>query len=57
MEETTEKQKKKIVNKVYPYMTEINEFLNSFGDNPLSHEAILIGNLAELVSEIQITMD
>jgi hypothetical protein len=55
MEETSEKQKKKIVKTVGPYMVEINKFLDSFGDDALSHEAILLGNLAELVSELQIT--
>jgi hypothetical protein len=55
MEETSEKQKKKIVKTVWPYMVEINKFLDSFGDEALSHEAMLLGNLAELVSELQIT--
>ncbi|HEY8784220.1 MAG TPA: hypothetical protein VIM16_21510 [Mucilaginibacter sp.] len=54
MEETSEKQKKKLIKTVYPYMIEINEFLDSLGDEPLGHEAILLGNLAELVSELQI---
>jgi hypothetical protein len=55
MEETSEKQKLKLLTVVNPYITGINEFLDSFGDEPLSHEAILLGNLAELVSELQIT--
>jgi len=55
MEETSEKQKKKIIKTVWPYMVEINKFLDSFGDEALSHEAMLLGNLAELVSELQIT--
>jgi hypothetical protein len=54
MEETSEKQKKKLVKTVWPYMVGINEFLDSFGDEPLSHEAILLGNLAELISELQV---
>ena len=54
MEETSEKQKKKLVKTVWPYLVQINDFLDSFGDEPLSHEAILFGNLAELVSELQI---
>lgn len=57
MEETSEKQKKNLVKRVYPFMSEINRFLDSFGDEPLSHEAILLGNLAELVSELQIEMN
>lgn len=52
LEETSEKQKKKLVKTVGPYMVEINQFLDLFGDEPLSHEAILLGNLAELVSEL-----
>jgi hypothetical protein len=54
VEETSQKQKQKLVKTVWPYMVEINSFLDSFGDEPLSHEAILMGNLAELVSELQI---
>jgi len=54
MEETSEKQKKKLVKTVWPYMIEINQFLDSFGDEALSHEAILLGNLAELISELSI---
>jgi hypothetical protein len=54
MEETSEKLKKKLIKTVYPYMVEINKFLDSFGDEPLSHEATLLGNLAELVSELQV---
>jgi hypothetical protein len=52
LEETSERQKKILVNKVKPYMTEINSFLDSFGDEAQSHEAMLLGNLAELISEI-----
>jgi hypothetical protein len=54
VEETSERQKKKLINTVYPFINEINEFLDSFKDEPLSEEAILIGNLAELVSELKI---
>jgi hypothetical protein len=52
IEETSEKQKNKLVNSIYPLMREINEFLDSFQDSPLTNEAILLGNLAELVSEL-----
>jgi hypothetical protein len=52
IEETGEKQKKKLIKLVYPFMIEINEFLDSFGDEALSNEAVLLGNLAELVSEL-----
>ena len=54
MEETSQKQKVKLLNTVNPLMNTINQFLDSFGDEPLSHEAILLGNLAELISELQI---
>lgn len=52
VEESTEKQKRHLVKTVAPYMAEINNFLDSFGEQPLSDEAILLGNLAELVSEL-----
>jgi hypothetical protein len=55
MEETSARQKANLINAVYPHMVSINKFLDSFGDEPLSHEAILLGNLAELTSELQIT--
>jgi len=54
MEETSEKQKRKLIKTVWPYLVEINDFLDSFGDEPLSYEACLLGNLAELVNELQI---
>jgi len=54
MEEISETQKKKLIKAVWPFMAEINDFLNSFGDEPLNYEACLLGNLAELVSELQI---
>jgi hypothetical protein len=47
-------QKIKIIKTVEPLMHEINHYLDSFKDSPLSEEAILIGNLAELVSELMI---
>jgi hypothetical protein len=46
--------KRKLLNAVTPLMPEINGYLDSFGDRPFSEEAILIGNLAELVSELQL---
>jgi len=54
IEKTTKREKKKLIEEVGPYMKEINEFLESFEDKPLSEEAIMIGNLAELVSELEI---
>jgi len=52
VDEATEKEKKRLVKTVAPYTPEINKFLDSFGDGVLSDEAILFGNLAELVSEL-----
>jgi hypothetical protein len=54
IEETGEKQKRKLIKTIEPYLREINEFLDSFQDNPLSDEAILLGNLAEFISELQV---
>ena len=56
VEETSERQKKKLIKSVDPFMNEINKFLDSFEDQPLSEEAILMGNLAELVSELKLTI-
>jgi hypothetical protein len=53
IEKTGEKQKKKLISAVDPLMKEINEFLDSFKEQPLSEEAMLLGNLAELVSELK----
>ncbi|WP_295793191.1 hypothetical protein [Mucilaginibacter sp.] len=52
VDEATEKEKKRLVKRVAPYMPEINKFLDSFEDGVLSDEALLFGNLAELVSEL-----
>jgi hypothetical protein len=52
IEEATQQQKKQLIKKVEPLFNEINCFLESFNDRPLSYEAILLGNLAELVSEL-----
>lgn len=54
IEEASDEQKKKLIYRVSPYMDDINDFLNSFQDQPLSEEAILIQNLAELVSELAV---
>jgi len=47
------KKKKELIDIVSPLFPEINAFLDSFGDSPLSEEATLVGNLAELVAEWQ----
>jgi hypothetical protein len=44
---------KKLIEQVSPYMKDINSFLDSFKDQPLTEEAALIGYLAELVTELQ----
>ncbi len=46
----TQKKKDELINSVTPFMEDINYFLNSFKDELLTEEAILINNLAELVS-------
>jgi hypothetical protein len=52
IDKTSKSELGKLVKIVVPKMDLINDYLNSFGDEPLPHEATLIGNLAELVSEI-----
>lgn len=42
-----------LTNFIDSYISEINQFLDNFGDAPLSHEAMLMGNLAELSDEIK----
>jgi hypothetical protein len=54
VEGMTSKKIKQLIASVDPYMNDINNFLNSFKDTPLSEEATLIGNLAELVSELKV---
>jgi len=46
------KKKKELIDAVKPLFSDINSHINSFGDTPLTEEAMLIGNLAELVSEL-----
>jgi hypothetical protein len=46
------KKKNELVHIVSPLLNDINNYLSSFEDRPLSEEAILIGNLAELVTEL-----
>jgi hypothetical protein len=46
---------KKLIKQVSPYMKDINTFLDSFKYQPLTEEATLIENLAELVSELEVT--
>ena len=54
---TTNQQKIDLIATVYPLMDDINKFLDSFEDKPPTDEAIRIGDLAQLVSELKIEMD
>jgi hypothetical protein len=47
-------EKIKLINSVQPFFDEINSYLDSFKDIPLNEEAMLLGELAELVSELKI---
>jgi len=53
-EKTGKKKKLELMKAVAPLMPEINRFLDSFKKEPMPEEAMLIGNLAELVSEWQV---
>lgn len=48
------KQIKQLIESVDPYMSDINNYLNSFKEQPLSEEATLMRNLAELVTELKV---
>ncbi len=54
IKKTGERQKKSLISTVEPLIEEINVFLDSFDDRPLNEEAMLLGNLAELVSELKV---
>lgn len=54
IESLSKKKKMQLIESVDPYMSEINNYLSSFEQQPLSEEATLIGNLAELVTELKI---
>jgi len=54
IEEMDKREKLKLIQLVRPFFGEIRIYLDSFKDRPLSEEAILIGELAELVSELEI---
>lgn len=54
IEEMDGKEKLKLINSVQPFFDEIRIYLDSFKEIPLSEEAMLIGELAELVSELKI---
>lgn len=48
------KEKKELIAIVSPLFADINKFLDSFGDDPLNNEAIVIGSLAEFVCELSL---
>jgi len=52
--EMSESEKSTLIRAVKPLFADINTFLNSFKEEPLSEEAVSIGELAELVSELLI---
>ena len=43
-----------MVTMIYALMGEINAYLDSFDSSPLNEEAIVLGKLAELVTELKI---
>jgi hypothetical protein len=45
-----------LVKTVSPYFTEINQYLDSFGNRPLPEHAILLGTLAECATEAQLIL-
>jgi hypothetical protein len=52
IESISTKEKEELVNIVSPLFHDINSYLSSFEGRTLSEEAILVGNLAELVTEL-----
>ncbi len=48
-------EKKELIDLVEPLMAEINLYLDGYGNQPLPNEAMLIGNLAELVAELSVS--
>lgn len=53
-ERLSKKKKQELLDVVGPLLPEINIYLDSFVDKPLSDEAILIGALAEFVCELPV---
>lgn len=54
MQKTSKKKKQELISIVNPLLPQINVFLDSFGNEPLSDEAILLGDLAQLVCELNL---
>lgn len=54
IESLSNKRKKQLIESVNPFMKEINAYLASFGENLPTEEATMVGDLAQLVTELQI---
>jgi hypothetical protein len=52
LESLTEEEVNNFINIMAPLINLVDTYLDSFGDEPLSDAAILIGNLGELYAEI-----
>lgn len=50
----THAEKRELIDIVWPLMSEINKYLDSFERRPVPEAATLIGSLAELVSELKV---
>jgi hypothetical protein len=48
------REKQELITIVSPLFPDIDSFLDSFGENPLNDEAIVIGSLAEFVCELSL---
>ena len=57
IESAKEEDLRRIVDMVFPKMRVINEYLDGFYGKTMPDEAILIGNLAQLVDEINLKYD
>ena len=50
----SKKKKKELINAVYPFIENINKYLDSFKNDRLSDEAIKFGALAEFITELMV---
>lgn len=57
VQQASEEELSILINAVVPRFNRINQHLDSLGKKPLSTEAILLGNLAELVAELTVASD
>lgn len=49
---SSKRELKHLIDEISPKINQINQYLDSFGERPLTPEAILIGQLGELIDEI-----